>query len=107
MKVTIEVLADDRDDVVTLVREIATKLKRRKEESGKTVNYCMGDYRVIVENEYDLPLRDPDECHTCDGFGHLREDGTGTVDRRERKCLNCNGTGKRLDRSAKAIPEKG
>lgn len=62
MKVTIEVLADDRDDIVTLVREIATKLKRRKEESGRTVNYCMGDYRVIVEDDPDAPLPEGVEC---------------------------------------------
>jgi DnaJ-class molecular chaperone len=42
------------------------------------------------------PPREPDECVSCDGYGHIREDGTGTIDRRERKCLDCNGTGKRL-----------
>lgn len=60
MKVTIEVVADERSEIVTLVREVATKLKRRKEESGKTVNYCMGDYRVIVEDDPDAPA-----CPLC------------------------------------------
>lgn len=51
MRVVIEVVADEREEIVTLVREVATKLKRRREESGKTVNYCMGDYRVLVSDE--------------------------------------------------------
>jgi hypothetical protein len=40
------------------------------------------------------PVREPGECDACDGYGHIRPDGTGTVDRRERKCGNCRGTGK-------------
>jgi len=41
-------------------------------------------------------VREPDECDACDGYGHIRTDGSGTIDRRERKCLNCSGTGKQL-----------
>ena len=51
MRVLVEVVADDRDGVVLLLREIATNVKRRRELSGKEVNYCLGDYRVTVEDE--------------------------------------------------------
>lgn len=43
----------------------------------------------------DDELRDPDECRSCDGYGHIREDGTATIDRRERRCGDCGGTGRR------------
>jgi DnaJ-class molecular chaperone len=38
--------------------------------------------------------RDPDECPSCDGFGYLNEEGRGSVDRRNRACGDCRGTGK-------------
>lgn len=34
------------------------------------------------------------ECPSCLGYGHFREDGTPTIDRRERTCLDCRGSGK-------------
>ncbi len=54
MKVVIEVVADEREDVVALVREAAGILKRSKEESGVTQSYCLGDYRVIVTEEAEV-----------------------------------------------------
>lgn len=51
MKLTIEVIADEREEVVVLAREAITKVKRGKEKSGETVSYCMGDYRIIVEED--------------------------------------------------------
>lgn len=36
-----------------------------------------------------------EDCPSCHGYGHFFEDGEPTVDRRERKCLDCSGTGKR------------
>ncbi len=56
MKITVEVVADERSEIVTLLREVASKLKRHREKSGETVNYCMGDYRVIVEDDPDAPM---------------------------------------------------
>lgn len=40
------------------------------------------------------PVREPGECDACDGYGHIDKRGHGTVDRRERKCGNCRGTGR-------------
>lgn len=51
MKITIEILADDVPDAVNLIREVAVKLKRGTIKSGETVNYCLGDYRVIVDED--------------------------------------------------------
>lgn len=59
MRVLIEAVADDREDIATLIREAAGKVKRGKERSGETVNYCLGDYRVIVDEreEYEIHRR--------------------------------------------------
>jgi hypothetical protein len=35
-----------------------------------------------------------EECESCHGYGHFREDGEPSEDRRDRKCLDCTGTGK-------------
>lgn len=51
MKIIVEVVSDERAGVVTLLREVATRLKADLLESGKEVNYCLGDYRVIIEEE--------------------------------------------------------
>ena len=52
MKVVIEVVVDEVEDAVPLIREVASKLKRgRGIVSGETVNYCLGDYRVTLVNE--------------------------------------------------------
>ena len=52
MKVVIEVVVDETEDAVPLIREVATKLKRgRGIVSGETVNYCLGDYRVTLLDE--------------------------------------------------------
>lgn len=32
------------------------------------------------------------ECTTCLGYGHMRR-GKPSIDRRDSKCLDCNGTG--------------
>jgi hypothetical protein len=56
MRILVEVVADDRDDLATLLREVATKVKRSKEKSGETESYCLGEYRVIVDarGEYQI-----------------------------------------------------
>ncbi len=51
MRVMVEVLADDRVDAIQLLREAARKLQRHRESSGETVNSCIGDYRITVQNE--------------------------------------------------------
>lgn len=51
MRVVVEVLADDRADAIQLLREAARQLKKRGESSGETVNSCIGDYRITVEDE--------------------------------------------------------
>jgi hypothetical protein len=37
----------------------------------------------------------PDECPACLGYGHFTEEGEPSSDRRDRKCLDCRGTGER------------
>ena len=34
-----------------LLREAARRLKGRRESSGETVNSCIGDYRITVQDE--------------------------------------------------------
>ena len=35
----------------------------------------------------------PSDCGSCCGYGHFDEEGKPTMDKRCRKCLDCNGTG--------------
>ncbi len=52
MKVVIEVVVDETEDAVPLIREVATKLKRGGGiVSGRTVDYCLGSYRVTFLDE--------------------------------------------------------
>jgi len=60
MRVVVEVLADDRDDAIQLLREAARRLKGRRESSGETVNSCIGDYRITVQDEVPANHNDDD-----------------------------------------------
>lgn len=51
MKVTIEVIADDRDDVLVLLRAAVRELKSAKEKNAEAQQSCLGVYRVVVEEE--------------------------------------------------------
>jgi hypothetical protein len=42
----------------------------------------------------DPPDPEPGECGSCLGYGYFRPNGEPTVDRRERKCMDCGGTGR-------------
>jgi DnaJ-class molecular chaperone len=57
-------------------------------------------YKDISRKEQ-IRLSHPQECRACFGYGHLTADGEPTIDRRERKCLNCNGTGKSTKKGSK------
>jgi DnaJ-class molecular chaperone len=35
-------------------------------------------------------------CPKCKGYGHFKANGKPSIDGRDRKCLDCAGTGKRL-----------
>lgn len=52
MKLVIEVVVDEAEDAVPLIREVASRITRGKGlVSGATVNYCLGDYRVTLFDE--------------------------------------------------------
>ena len=51
MRFLIEVVADDVEDAVPLIREAATRLKGGRIKSGEIVNYCQGAYRVTIEDD--------------------------------------------------------
>lgn len=36
----------------------------------------------------------PETCQSCGGYGHFTEDGGPSIDKRDRMCLDCRGTGK-------------
>ena len=48
MRFVIEVVADEREDAADLLRDAARKIKHGKEQDGKEINHCIGDYRVFV-----------------------------------------------------------
>lgn len=50
MRVLVEVVADDREDCATLLRDAAADVERFK-PTGETVNACIGDYRVTLTEE--------------------------------------------------------
>lgn len=56
IRVRIEVVADDREDAVSLLKDAVRLVSRAKESSGETVNSCIGDYRITLE--------EPDEPET-------------------------------------------
>ncbi len=37
--------------------------------------------------------RTTDECPACRGLGHFNEDSEPSSDKRDRKCMDCRGTG--------------
>ena len=41
--------------------------------------------------------RYPSDCGSCLGYGHFDADGNRSLDKRDRKCLDCNGTGEHPD----------
>ena len=40
------------------------------------------------------PPVDPGDCPSCEGKGHIDSRGRGTIDKRERQCGDCRGSGK-------------
>ncbi len=57
MKLTIEVDADDRADVLRLISDAVQKVRRGREVSGEPVNSCLGCWTVTIED--DEEPRDP------------------------------------------------
>lgn len=53
----------------------------------------VGDAIYVSEQE---AMRAAFECRSCRGYGHFDERDKPTIDRRCRKCLDCNGLGTRL-----------
>lgn len=51
MRFVIEVVTDSRNDAATLLRDAAHKIKQSKEQNGKEINHCIGDYRVFVGDD--------------------------------------------------------
>ena len=51
MRVVVEVVADEREDVAYLLREAARRVRKSTEKHGAEVNYCAGDYRIFVEGD--------------------------------------------------------
>lgn len=37
---------------------------------------------------------EPNDCSACRGYGHFTRNGKPSIDKRDRKCLDCGGTGK-------------
>lgn len=48
MRFVIEVVADDRENAVRLLRDAALKIKRCEERHGRENNHIIGDYRIFV-----------------------------------------------------------
>lgn len=57
MRITIEVVADEREDAIQLLKTAVVALRRGKEASGAEINHCVGDYRIVVEE--DAPKKIP------------------------------------------------
>lgn len=55
MKIMIEIVADSREDVLTLLSDAVAVLKRGREHAGE-VNSCIGDYRITVEDPPEPPI---------------------------------------------------
>ena len=63
-------MVDEFEDAVPLIREVATKIKRGSGiVSGRTVNYCLGDYRVtFVDESIDSAPASPPESRRHAGI---------------------------------------
>lgn len=49
MRIVIEIVAEDRVDALALLSDVRSKLRRRSERTGESVQTCIGAYRVVVE----------------------------------------------------------
>jgi hypothetical protein len=47
----------------------------------------------VTNSSGTLPT-EPNECPSCFGYGHFDDNGEPSIDKRDRKCLDCRGTGK-------------
>lgn len=61
MRFLLEVVADDAEDAVPLIREAATRLKRGKVKHGEIVNACIGDWRMQIQEEAERVQTLPEE----------------------------------------------
>lgn len=52
------------------------------------------DLVARVRRAVATPPRELQECTSCKGYGYFDEDGEPSVDLRNRKCLDCRGTGR-------------
>lgn len=62
---------------------------------------CRDDLRNIEDVVDGAPALN--DCSACLGYGHFGGDGKRSLDRRDRKCLDCNGTGRGENESAKGF----
>lgn len=79
MKLTIEIDADSRQDVLTLLRDAANVFRREREKSGEPVNSCLGYWTMTVEDEepFEPPFKPGDKVECIDKtsayFGQIGE----------------------------------
>lgn len=53
MRILIEIVTDTREEGLSLLREIRQKIRTGREENRHTVNHCIGDYRITVDEGED------------------------------------------------------
>jgi hypothetical protein len=52
----------------------------------------------------DAETKCEEDCGSCRGYGHFSKHGKPSLDKRDRKCLDCGGTGKVPDAETKEEP---
>lgn len=61
---------------------------------ARTDSLGRGMVLYFPEIAWEEDSEESEECSSCLGYGYVNELGNPTIDRRDRKCLDCRGEGK-------------
>jgi hypothetical protein len=77
MRIVIEAVADEREDVLVLLLAAMAQLRRGKERSGVEENSCLGDYRITLSEveEPETPYKAGDRVWYTDDSSSVRHIG--------------------------------
>lgn len=83
-----------------LLKTLGAELYARRPNSGQvTINLNVEQVKRLTTILDFVDVATPvtgkykSDCGSCLGYGHFDEEGKPTIDKRCRKCLDCNGTG--------------
>jgi hypothetical protein len=99
LKVRMALEAVPVEELALVISECRNGKKWRNDELAEAVKD-----RLLAAIAEPAPRLEYEDCASCRGYGHFAKHGKPSIDKRDRRCLDCNGEG-RVPRTPTQPPE--